>query len=227
MSIRENLLRVKENIRLSAESVGRNPADIKLVVVTKNRTPEQIREVLTCGHYILGENRLQEAKPKIEQLPANIEWHFIGHLQTNKAKQVAELFYMIHSLDRLELAVALQKAGEKLNRSLNCLVEVNVAGEETKFGISPEQTIPFIRQVAENFDRIKILGLMTMAPYLPDPEQTRPVFRRLRQLRDEINSLQIPGVSMQFLSMGMTNDYQVAITEGANIIRLGTAIFGT
>ncbi|MCD6385580.1 YggS family pyridoxal phosphate-dependent enzyme [Candidatus Sumerlaeota bacterium] len=199
---------------------------MKLVVVTKNRTIQEIKEVLACGHRVLGENRFQEAKPKIEQLPPDIEWHFIGHLQTNKAKQVARMFYMIHSLDRLHLAEALQKAGEKLDITLKCLVEVNVAGEETKFGIAPEDTINLIRTISERFDRINILGLMTMAPYFAEPEDTRPIFRRLREIYNEIAQLQLPRVEMRYLSMGMTNDYTVAVEEGANIVRIGTAIFG-
>lgn len=225
MGIRENLEKVRKNIYKAAERVGRNPEEIKLVVVTKNRSIQEIKEVLDCGHRVLGENRFQEAKPKIELLPPDIEWHFIGHLQTNKAKHVAQMFYMIHSLDRLHLAEALQKAGEKLDITLKCLVEVNVAGEETKFGLHPDDVIPFLRTVSEKFDRINILGLMTMAPYFADPEDTRPIFRRLREMYEEIAQLHLPRVEMRYLSMGMTNDYQVAVEEGANIVRIGTAIF--
>ncbi len=225
MNIHENLERVKRTIARSAEKVGRNPNDVKLIVVTKNHDVDEIKKVIGCGHNALGENRFQEAKSKIEQLPDTIEWHFIGYLQTNKAKYVARMFHMIHSLDRLHLAEALNKAAENLNTTLQCLVEVNVAGEESKFGIDPEHTIELVRQVSEQYDRIRILGLMCMAPYVDDPETIRPVFRGLRELRDRISQLDLTNVDMRHLSMGMTNDYPVAVQEGATMVRIGTAIF--
>ena len=225
MGIKENIALVKETIAAAAQRANRDPHEIKLVAVTKNHTVDEIQDILNAGHRVLGENRLQEARPKIEQLPPDIEWHFIGYLQSNKAKQVIQQFTMIHSLDRISLAEALHKESEKRNKQIDCLVEVNIAGEETKSGISPSGVVDLINAVSSHYDRVRIRGLMTMAPYLNDPEGTRPIFRSLRQLRDDIARLHLPRVSMEHLSMGMTNDYPVAVEEGATIVRIGTAIF--
>jgi len=221
--IRENLARVLAKIEAAARRAGRDPADVQLVAVTKNRPVEQIREVLECGPYVLGENRVQEALAKIPQLPPETVWHLIGHLQRNKAKFAVRHFALIHSLDSLRLAEALQRTAEAQDRTVEVLLEVNISGEASKFGLSPDEVEPLLAEIARSLDRLKVRGLMTMAPYVEDPETVRPVFRGLRQLRDRLAG---EGYDLPHLSMGMTNDYEVAVEEGATMVRIGTAIFG-
>jgi pyridoxal phosphate enzyme (YggS family) len=222
--IQDNYLRVKQKIRQAAERAGRSAEEISLCVVTKNRSAEEIREIAALGHTLLGENRVQEARDKIPLLPPELDWHLVGHLQTNKAKLALQLFSMIHSVDSFRVAEALDKYASREKKVVPILIEVNVAGEETKFGVATEETVELIRKVSR-LTSLKIQGLMTMAPYLEEPGGTRPYFRRLRELRDRITSLEIPNVEMQYLSMGMTNDYEIAIEEGANLLRIGSAIF--
>jgi pyridoxal phosphate enzyme (YggS family) len=222
-TIADNLLDVEDRIAGAADRAGRNPSDVRLVVVTKTRPLDEIRTVLDCGHYALGENRVQEALSKIPQLPPQTEWHLIGHLQRNKAKQAVPHFAVIHSLDSLRLAGALQKAAESENRIVEALVEVNVSGEQSKFGLPPGDVHGLLEEIGRSFDRLRVRGLMTMAPFVDDPEEVRPVFRGLRELRDRLAGA---GHELVHLSMGMTNDYEVAIEEGATLVRIGTAIFG-
>jgi pyridoxal phosphate enzyme (YggS family) len=222
-TIRETLAETNRRIAAAARRAGRNPDDVQLVVVTKSRPVEEIREALACGAGILGENRIQEALDKIPQLPPDTVWHMIGHLQRNKAKQAIGNFAMIHSLDSRRLAEALQRHADDADQTVEVLLEVNVSGEESKFGLAPHEVLPLLKLQATSFDRLRVRGLMTMAPFVDDAEEVRPVFRALCALRDRLRN---SGYDLPHLSMGMTNDYEVAIEEGATIVRIGTAIFG-
>jgi pyridoxal phosphate enzyme (YggS family) len=222
--IQDNYFRVKEKVRKAAERVGRSEGEIALCVITKNRSAEEVLEVVETGHGLFGENRVQEAQAKIAGLPTELEWHLVGHLQRNKAKLALQLFRMIHSVDSLRLAGELAKWASRENKVVPILIEVNTSGEETKFGVAPREAEGLIREIAE-MPSLRVEGLMTMAPYLEEREATRPYFRRLRELREAIAGLEIPNVAMRYLSMGMTNDYEVAIEEEANLLRIGSAIF--
>jgi pyridoxal phosphate enzyme (YggS family) len=223
--IGSNIDTIKHRIAEAARRAGRDPLSIKLMAVTKTVEPERIGKAIEAGITLLGENYVQEAKDKIAIIGNAAQWHMIGHLQTNKAKYAVILFNFIHSVDRLELAQELDKRAGQINRKLYILIEVN-SGEESKSGVQNEQALELVRQVAL-LPNLAIRGLMTMAPYSDDPENSRPYFKALRELRDDINHADIAGVRMEELSMGMTDDFEVAIEEGATIIRVGRAIFGT
>jgi hypothetical protein len=195
------------------------------MAVSKTVEPERIRQALDAGVTLLGENYVQEAREKIPAIGHVAEWHMIGHLQTNKVKYVVNLFDWIHSVDRLELARELDKRAGQSNRRLNVLIEVNVSGEESKSGIEATQALELVQQVSL-LPNINLRGLMTMPPYSDNPENSRPYFQALRKLRDDISDANIPNIHMDELSMGMTDDFEVAIEEGATIIRVGRAIFG-
>ncbi|SMB94420.1 hypothetical protein SAMN00808754_1029 [Thermanaeromonas toyohensis ToBE] len=224
--LKENIEQVLERIARAASKVGRSLEEITLVAVTKTVPPELIREAVALGLKDLGENRVQELLKK-QPLLADLEinWHLIGHLQRNKVKYVWNRVKLIHSLDSLELARELDKRAGSAGGEVNVLVEVNVAQESTKFGLLVEQVPSFLKE-AVGFEHLRILGLMTVAPLVDDPEEVRPVFRRLRELAKEVEALRLPRVEMRYLSMGMSNDFEVAIEEGANMVRIGTAIFG-
>ncbi len=219
--LQKNLLHIQKEIAGAARRAGRSPSEIRLVAVTKTVGPDQIREAVALGLRDFGENRLQEAKQKLRLFP-ELRWHFIGHLQTNKAKDVLNAFSLIHSLDRFSLARELQHRAERLGTEARCLVQLNISGEKSKFGLS-EAELPDFLEAMREFPRIRIEGLMTMAPYHADPAETRPVFRRLRELQ---KAWARPGMELKELSMGMTNDYTVAVEEGATLVRIGTALFG-
>lgn len=223
--IAENLEKVREKINAAAQRAGRNSAEIKLVAVTKTVDVPQIEEAITAGITAIGENRVQEVRKKYPEVTLPVEWHLIGHLQTNKVKYIIDKVDLIHSLDRFSLAEEISKRAQQAGRIMPVLVQVNVAEEESKFGLKVEETEDFIRQVSQ-LEGISIQGLMTIAPYVEDPEEVRPVFRKLKELSEEIQGKALPKVEMKYLSMGMSNDYEVAIEEGANLIRIGTAIFG-
>jgi len=225
MSIADNLKTIMDRIAAVAQRAGREPSSIKLVVVTKTVDVERIREVVAAGAAILGENRVQEAKEKIEQLGAVASWHLIGHLQTNKAKYAVKLFDMIHSVDNLELAKELDKQAAKIGKIQNVLIEVSIAGEANKAGVSVAEVIGLVKDAA-NLKNISIKGLMTIPPFLDNPEEVRPYFRALRELATRIAHERISNVSMQELSMGMSGDFDVAVEEGATMVRVGSAIFG-
>jgi PLP dependent protein len=211
---------IRAEIESAAKATGRDLRDIKLLAVTKTVGVDQVRQAMALGISDFGENRVQDANPKIAALP-EARWHFIGHLQSNKVKDVLPHYTLIHSLDRPSLAAALQKAAEKLNKFVDVLVQVNVSGEESKFGLEPAGLRDFLSYL-KDLRQIRVCGLMTMAPYVDDPETVRPVFRRLRELRDLYAT---SGNGLQELSMGMTNDYKVAVEEGATIVRIGSALF--
>ena len=222
--ISSNIDSIKQRIAEAARRANRDPLSIKLMAVTKTVELERIGMAIEAGLSMLGENYVQEAKDKIAIIGDAAQWHMIGHLQTNKAKYAVKLFDCVHSVDRLELAQELDKKAGQIKPKLNILIEVN-SGEESKSGVEKEQALELVRRVAV-LPNLAICGLMTMAPYSDNPEDSRPYFKALRNLRDEINRAGIAGVRMEELSMGMTDDFEVAIEEGATIIRVGRAIFG-
>ncbi len=212
---------VRQTIARSAERAGRDPSEVVLVTVTKGFPVARIREALADGLHIFGENRVQEALPKIDEIgPANIDWHLIGHLQTNKVKFIENRFRMVQSLDSVALAEALER---RIRSPLDVLIEVNVAHEPQKTGVSQAE-LPVVAAAVTASDRLRLRGLMTVAPMVEDAETTRPVFRQLRALRDTTS--QHLGVALPVLSMGMTDDYAIAVEEGATMLRLGRALFG-
>lgn len=215
---------VRARVAEAAARAGRKPEEITLVAVTKGVPPAAIEEARALGITDFGENRAQELVEKCAALGESVRWHFIGRLQTNKIKLVGDKIVLLHALDRLPLAEKLENYLAARGRTLPVLLEVNVAREETKAGFYPEEVIPFLQKFS--FPHLKVQGLMTVAPYAPDPEEVRPVFRALRELAEKIAALSLPEVEMRFLSMGMSEDFEVAVEEGANIIRVGRAIFG-
>ena len=220
-SVGANLQAVRQTIARSAERAGRDPNQVALVAVTKMFAVERIREALAVGLRILGENRVQEALPKIDEIgPANVDWHLIGHLQTNKVKFIEGRFRMVQSLDSVGLAQALDR---RIQSPLDVLVEVNVAEEPQKTGVLPAD-LGSVAGAVNAAQHLRLRGLMTVAPMVPDPEAVRPVFRQLRSLRDKTS--QQLGVTLPVLSMGMTDDYAIAVEEGATMLRLGRALFG-
>ena len=225
MSVAENLKAVMDRIAAAAKRAGRDPSSVRLVTVTKTVAPERIREAVAAGAAILGENRVQEAKEKIEALGSIASWHLIGRLQTNKAKYAVRLFDLIHSVDTIGLASELDKQAAKTGKVQDVLVEVSIAGEASKAGMAVREAPALVRGVA-SLRHVRVRGLMTMPPYSEDPDDSRPFFSVLRELAEAIAKENIPGVSMQELSMGMSGDFEVAVEEGATLVRVGTAIFG-
>jgi len=220
--ITDNLERVREGIERAARRAGRDPKEVSLVAVSKTVEVERIREAIEAGVTILGENYVQEAQKKIEQIGKAVSWHFIGHLQSNKAKYAVNLFEAIHSLDSIPLAEELNRRAEKADRKIPVMIEVNLSGEPTKFGTEEERVFGIAKKVLD-LGNLSLDGLMTMPPYFDDPEMNRPFFERLRVLKDKMAK---EGIPMKELSMGMSNDFEVAIEEGATYVRVGTAIFG-
>ena len=223
--LRDNLLQVQHNIRMACERSGRNESDVTLIAVSKTKPVDMIREIIEAGVVDFGENKPQEMRDKYEILPKDLKWHMIGHLQTNKVKYIIDKACMIHSVDSFRLAETIDQYAARYDLVMPILVEVNVAGEESKFGVKPEETEAFIRSIS-GLKNISVKGLMTIAPYVSDPEENRVHFKRLRDLSIDIDSKNIDNVSMYELSMGMTADYEVAIEEGATLVRVGTGIFG-
>lgn len=220
-----NINRIRDEIRDAQNRGAFAEKDVMLLAVTKNVDVDRINEAIESGISAIGENRVQEIQNKYDRIPRHILWHLIGHLQTNKVKYIIDKVSLIHSLDTVSLAGEINKKAEQAGRVMPVLVQVNVADEDTKFGLAPEATIDFIKEILM-LPYIKVSGLMTIGPLVDKAEEVRPVFRQLRQLRDKIREMNLPGVSMDYLSMGMTNDFQVAVEEGSNIVRIGSAIFG-
>ena len=225
MDVADNIRRIRETMAEAARRSGRPASAVRLMAVTKTVDDDRILTAIRAGVEILGENYVQEAKRKIDKMGNPCEWHMIGRLQTNKAKYAVRLFDMIHSLDRIELAQEIDRRARAAGRVIKVLIEVNVAGEETKSGIPLASARDLVRAVAP-LENLSIQGLMTMPPWFDDPEQARPFFRELRDLRDRITAEAIDRVEMRELSMGMTGDYAVAIEEGATIVRIGRGVFG-
>jgi pyridoxal phosphate enzyme (YggS family) len=222
----ENVERVRERIAAACRRAGRDFEDVRLVAVSKTMPPELIRQAYEAGLRDFGENRVQEAAGKRPELSdLTVTWHLVGHLQTNKAKPARELFHWIHSVDSLRLAQKLDQAAACTGERLPILLEVNLAGEATKSGVREEEVVGLVGQVG-GLGTIEVRGLMVIPPFFDDPEKARPFFRRLRELAQSIQARNLPNVSMQELSMGMSNDFEVAIEEGSSIVRVGTAIFG-
>ena len=225
MGIAANYRRVMETIHSAATRCGRNPSEIKLLAATKSQSVAAIREAIKAGIRLFGENYIQEARIKRESVEESVEWHMIGHLQRNKVKAAVELFSLIQSLDGLELARALDREGKRRGQVVRVFVEVNLAGEQTKSGISRGGLALLLEEVG-GLANLAVEGLMTIPPFHEDPEEIRPYFRGLKELQESLAGLKIPNVQPRELSMGMTHDYAVAIEEGATMVRIGTAIFG-
>ena len=226
MDLKENIARVRERITGVCNRCGRRPEEVRLVAVSKTIPADRIRQAFEAGLRNFGENRVQEAKEKRPALAElDITWHLIGHLQTNKVKQALELFQWVHSIDSFRLAEKLNHAAESHAHRLPVLLEVNLGEEPTKFGAAEEDVVRLAEQVSR-LPALELRGLMVVPPYLENPEEVRPFFRWLRELARTIESRHLPNVSMRELSMGMSHDFEVAIEEGATIVRVGTAIFG-
>ena len=224
--IKENLTRVHRRIEQAAARCGRDPASVRLLAVSKTVAAESVKKAIDAGVRLLGENYIQEAREKAAALMGSpASWHFIGHLQTNKARFAVELFDLIHSVDSLKLARELDKKARQLNKVQPILIQLNIAEEKSKSGITEQAAPQLIREVSR-YDNLSIRGLMTMPPFFNAPEKVRPYFKALRQLANRIAAMNIGGVTMTELSMGMTGDFEVAVEEGATIVRVGTAIFG-
>ena len=221
----ENLAEVEKHICEACARAGRSLDEVTLIAVSKTKPVSMIEELLPGGTRDFGENKVQELVDKYEVLPKDIHWHLIGHLQRNKVKYVVDKACLIHSVDSMRLAETISEEGVKKGVTVSVLIEVNVAGEESKFGVTLEETEGLVREIAK-LPSIQIKGLMTIAPYVEDPEENRVHFSRLKQLSVDIKNKNIDNVSMDVLSMGMTGDYQVAIEEGATMVRVGTGIFG-
>ena len=225
--ISENLVQVKRCIIEAAKRAGRDPSGIRLLAVTKEQSDATVAKGIQAGMTLLGENKVQEASGKIEAFGRKngLEWHFIGRLQKNKVKFIFDLFDLIHSVDSLALAEAIHKKAQKIGSCMPILLQVNISGEKSKLGIDPLDLPREIREFAK-LEGVKISGLMTIPPFDRDPETSRPYYARLRELRDTCSSLNIPRICLDELSMGMSNDYEVAIEEGATLVRVGTGLFG-
>ena len=224
--ITENLTRVRRRIEQAAVRCGRDPVSVRLLAVSKTVSAQSVKEAIDAGIRLLGENYIQEAREKIDALMGSpATWHFIGHLQTNKARFAVELFDLIHSVDSLKLARELDKQARRQGKAQQILIQVNIAEEKSKSGITEQAAPQLIREVSR-CDNLSVRGLMTMPPFFNAPEKVRPYFKALRQLAHRIGAMNIEGVTMTELSMGMTGDFEVAVEEGATIVRVGTAIFG-
>lgn len=223
--IAENIRQVESRIDAACSRSGRDRQDVTLIAVSKTKPVSMLKEAYDCGCRHFGENKVQELVEKYEQMPKDIKWHMIGHLQRNKVKYVVDKAYLIHGVDSLKLAEEISKEAVKKNMTAHVLVEVNVAGEETKFGTSGEEALELVRKIS-GLPSIQVEGLMTIAPYVENPEKNREYFKSLYQLSVDISGKNIDNVNMNVLSMGMTGDYEVAVEEGATYVRVGTGIFG-
>ena len=223
--LKENLKAVDQEIKESCDRSGRAREDVTLIAVSKTKPVETLQEAYDLGVRVFGENKVQELVDKYEVLPKDIHWHLIGHLQRNKVKYIIDKVDMIHSVDSIRLAETIEKEAAKHNIKVKILIEVNVAKEESKFGIHPEELDAFIEEIS-HFSHIQVMGLMTIAPFVENAEENRPIFEHLRKLSVDIANKNIDNIIMSVLSMGMTNDYQVAVEEGATMVRVGTGIFG-
>ena len=224
-TIQENIKAVEDRIAAECQKAGRDPEDVTLIAVSKTKPVEMLREAYEYGCRDFGENKVQELLDKYEEMPRDIRWHMIGHLQRNKVKYIVDKVYLIHSVDSLRLAEEISKEAVKKNVCVNILVEVNVANEETKFGTTCEEVKQLVQDIAK-LPNICVKGLMTIAPFVENAEKNRPIFSKLRKISVDIMEENIDNITMENLSMGMTGDYTVAVSEGATYVRVGTGIFG-
>jgi len=225
VDVTANYHRILDRISETAGKCGRHPREVKVLGAAKSQSVESIRAAIAAGISLIGENYVQEAQEKKAQIAGAVEWHMIGHLQRNKAKAAVEIFDLIETLDSVALALELEKQCRQRGKKIRALVEVKLAGEESKSGIAKDDLASLLAAIA-TLDHFVVVGLMTVPPFREDPEESRPYFRELRELKDKFNAQRIPHVDLQELSMGMTHDYPVAIDEGATIVRIGTALFG-
>jgi pyridoxal phosphate enzyme (YggS family) len=225
MNIQTNITEIKKSIAEVCTRCGRNPDDVKLVAVSKTKPAAMINDAAAAGQELFGESYVQDFLDKVDDVTGDVQWHFIGGLQSNKVKYLRGKVAMIHSVDRLSLAEEINKQWQKIGQPIDILIQVNLGGEVTKSGTDEAHLSQLVRQVAA-LPMLRIKGLMSLPPWFDDPEEVRPFFRRLKELADAIKKLDIPDVEMQELSMGMSHDFEVAIEEGATMIRIGTAIFG-
>lgn len=223
--VTENLKEVEERVKKACERSGRRREDVTLIAVSKTKPIEMLQEAYEAGARYFGENKVQELADKYEVMPADIHWQMIGHLQRNKVKYIIDKAELIHSVDSLRLAETIDKEAAKKGVTANVLLEVNMAKEESKFGLMPEEVMDFVKEIVR-FQNIRVQGLMTIAPFVDDPEENRIHFANLRKLSVDIGKEKVNNVNMSILSMGMTNDFEVAIEEGATMVRVGTAVFG-
>ena len=213
---------IEENIK---KILGELPTGVQLVAAAKTRSVAEILEAIQAGLTIIGHNYVQEAERSFEAIGPEAKWHMIGHLQSNKAKKAVRIFDMIETVDSLKLAKAIDKACRNINKSMQVLIEINSGEEAQKAGVIPSEAVSLVKQISE-LENVRIMGLMTMGPFSGDPEDARPYFQKTRQLFDDIGQTNFPGITMKYLSMGMSNSYRVALDEGANLVRIGTRIFG-
>jgi len=226
MAIKDNIDSLKVEIGEICNRINRDPRDITIIAIAKTFTHSQILEAFESGIMDIGENRVQEAQQKYEILKdSEIRWHLVGHLQRNKVKKALEIFDLIHSVDSIRLAEEIDRRARSIGKRQKVLIEVNISEEASKYGLSLTDVIPFLEQI-HGFTNIAVMGLMAIAPYYEDSERSRPVFQRLRELKEEIEDKGFDHVKMEYLSIGMTNDYRIAIEEGSNMLRIGRRIFG-
>ena len=226
MSITQNIGEIRKRMGEAALRSGRRPEDILLIAVTKLHEPDEIEEAMAAGVTDIAENKVQEIQKKYAQIPGPVRWHLIGHLQTNKVKYIIDKVVMIHSVDSLKLAQEIDKRAQAAGKTMDVLLQVNAAHEESKFGLDPKDVPEVFRQILEECPNVKIRGLMHIAPWADDPEEIRPYFREVKALYDELAKTDHPNADFAYLSMGMSHDFETATEEGANIIRVGTSIFG-
>ncbi|MFO7754261.1 MAG: YggS family pyridoxal phosphate-dependent enzyme [Desulfobacteraceae bacterium] len=226
-SIESRFLQIRRTIADKAAECQRSPEDVRIIAVSKTQSVQAVQKAINAGVEALGENYIQEAVQKIEELREKpVSWHFIGHLQSNKAKYAVRHFDMIHTVDRIKLAREIDKQAGKINKTQDILIQVNIAKEDTKSGTDADNAIALAKEIGQ-MEHLSLKGLMCMPPFFDDPERARPYFRKLKELKNFINSKDLPGVSLTHLSMGMSGDYKVAIEEGATMVRIGTNIFGS
>jgi pyridoxal phosphate enzyme (YggS family) len=225
MTISRNLAQINERIRAAAQNAGRDPASVRLVAVSKTRPAADVIAAFQAGQAVFGENYIQELVPKLTEVQEAVQWHFIGHLQSNKVKYIAGRVALIHTVDRVSLAQEIDRQWGKLGKACNVLIQVNISGEATKSGTTEAGAIQLVRECAL-LPNVRVKGLMTMPPFFDDPDAARPYFAELRRLSETVSAQQIAGVEMEELSMGMSGDFEAAIQEGATLVRIGTAIFG-
>lgn len=225
MNLEKNINLVKNKISEAKKNSVYNQ-EVDLIAVTKTVESDIMNEALNYGIENIGENKVQEIQRKYDQINKAVKWHLIGTLQTNKVKYIADKVYMIHSVDRMDLAKEIDKQAKKYDRVIECLIQVKLSEEDTKHGVEPDEVLELIKQISKEFKNIKVCGLMGMAPYKENNEETRKYFKELKRIFDQIRSLEIENVTMRDLSMGMSNDFEIAIEEGATLVRVGTSIFG-